>query len=135
MVGLHSPHYTFDIFIYIYGYPENEIPLSYYRRYLLFVRRCKTKNYMTNFQNKNYFFRSFTFLVYHHIDMITILIFASLNNMQQMSLYTLFGAEFFNYCIFNGLIKVISRKHTKVIPFLILRDFIVIFIGMLISFN
>ena len=49
--------------------------------------------------------------------------------MQQLSLYTLFGGEFFNYCLLSGVVKLVWRKPSYMNPCLFLRDMLIIFIS------
>lgn len=72
-------------------------------------------------EKKFYFTRAFTFHFYNHVEVFFLLLFSIFYNCGQIGIYTLFGGEYFNYCILVGVVMLISRKRQDMSRCLSLR--------------
>ena len=75
------------------------------------------------------------FYFYNHIELLTMMMNSVWAKGTQIGIYSLFGADYFNYCIVFGLSLLISRKRQHVPKCLLIRDFLLSVLTMITLYN
>ena len=71
-----------------------------------------------------YFTRSFVYKLYNHIELFVLMLVSMADGGSQIGIFTLFGSEYFNYCIVTGVAMIAARQKILVSKCLFLRDFV-----------
>ena len=68
--------------------------------------------------------------IYNHIELFALMLISVFKSGAQIGVYSLFGAEYFNYCIVVGITFFITRDRQSISKCLLFRDFVFTLLGL-----